>query len=81
MDYLIPRADDLPEFSIVLNDVPTAENPLGVKGAGEGPTTGSPPAMMNAILDALAPRGITALEMPVTPERIWGALRRGARSE
>ena len=75
MDYAIPRADDLPEFVSILNDVPTAENPLGVKGAGEGPTTGSPPAMMNAIIDALSAHGITHLDMPATSERVWRALR------
>ena len=74
MDYAIPRADELPNFVTILNDVPTEENPLGVKGAGEGPTTGAPPAMMNAILDALAAHGITHLDMPATPERVWRAL-------
>ena len=83
MDYAIPRADDFPQLVTILNDVPTEENPLGVKGAGEGPTTGSPPAMMNAILDALSEHGITHLDMPATAERIWRALRKvqtGARS-
>lgn len=75
MDYAIPRADELPEFVTILNDVPTAENPLGVKGAGEGPTTGSPPAMMNAIIDALSEHGITHLDMPATPERVWRVIR------
>lgn len=75
MDYLIPRADDLPAFRIGLNEVPTEDNPLGVKGAGEGPTTGSPPAIMNAILDALRPEGVHDLDMPATSERVWRALR------
>lgn len=79
MDYAIPRADDFPHFATILNDVPTAENPLGVKGAGEGPTTGSPPAMMNAIIDALSGHGITQLDMPATSERIWRALQKGPR--
>ena len=75
MDYAIPRADELPDFVSILNDVPTAENPLGVKGAGEGPTTGSPPAMMNAIINALSAHGITHLDMPATSERVWRLLR------
>lgn len=75
LDYAIPRADELPMFTTLLNDVPTKENTLGVKGAGEGPTTGSPPAMMNAILDALAERGITHIDLPATSEKIWHALR------
>ena len=75
MDYPIPRADELPTFRIGLNEVPTADNPLGVKGAGEGPTTGSPPAMMNAILDALRREGVHDVGMPATPERVWRALR------
>ena len=75
LDYFMPRADDFPMFSTHLNDVPTADNPLGVKGAGEGPTTGSPAAMLNAIVDALSPYGITHLDMPVTSERVWCAIR------
>ena len=75
MDYLMPRADDFPSFDTRINDIPTADNPLGAKGAGEGPTTGSPGAMMNAILNALASRGVTELDLPATPERVWQALR------
>ena len=78
MDYAIPCADELPAFVTILNDVPTAENPLGVKGAGEGPTTGSPPAMMNAIIDALGEYGITHIDMPATSERVWRLIRKAA---
>ncbi len=76
MDFALPRADDLPAFTTAFNVVPAADNPLGVKGIGEGPTTGSPPAVVNAVLDALAADGVTALDMPLTPERVWRALRR-----
>jgi carbon-monoxide dehydrogenase large subunit len=74
MDFAMPRADDLPMFTTVLDPVPGEDNPLGVKGIGEGPTTGSPPAVVNAVLDALLEVGVTALDMPLTPERIWRAL-------
>ncbi len=77
MDYAVPRADDLPALSTLLNEVPCPSNPLGVKGAGEGGTTGAPPAVVNAILDALRDRGIAHIDMPLTPERVWRALRAG----
>jgi carbon-monoxide dehydrogenase large subunit len=72
MDYALPRASDLPDFEVELVDVPCATNPLGVKGAGEAGTVGSPPAIMNAIVDALGGR---AIDMPATPERVWEALQ------
>jgi carbon-monoxide dehydrogenase large subunit len=74
MDFALPRADDLPPMATRFNPVAAEDNPLGVKGIGEGPTTGSPPAVVNAVLDALSARGVTALEMPLTPERVWRAL-------
>jgi aerobic carbon-monoxide dehydrogenase large subunit len=74
MDFALPRADDLPGFTTVCNPFPGADNPLGVKGIGEGPTTGSPPAVVNAVLDALGERGVSAIDMPLTPERVWRAL-------
>ena len=74
MDFAVPRADDLPSFTTAFNALPADDNPLGVKGIGEGPTTGSPPAVVNAVLDALSGRGVTALDMPLTPERVWRAL-------
>jgi aerobic carbon-monoxide dehydrogenase large subunit len=79
MDYAIPRAADLPSIAVVSRDVPSPTNALGVKGAGEGGTVGAPGALVHAILDALAPLGVTDLDMPVTPERVWQAIRR-ARS-
>ena len=56
------------------NEVPTNRNPLGVKGAGEAGTVGAMPSLMNAILNALAPIGVTNIEMPVTSERVWSAI-------
>jgi carbon-monoxide dehydrogenase large subunit len=82
MDYALPRADDLPPFESLLADVPSPSNPLGVKGAGESGTVAAPCAAIGAVLDALAPLGVTEIEMPATPERVWlaikEALRRGA---
>ena len=75
VDYAMPRADDLCAIEVKSHPVPTDQNPLGVKGAGEAGTVGAMPAVMNALLDALAERGIKDLPMPTTPERIWRALR------
>jgi len=78
MDYALPRAADLCGFEIGSNPVPTRLNPLGAKGAGEAGTVGAMPAVMNAILDALAPLGVASLDMPATPERVWRAMRGAA---
>jgi carbon-monoxide dehydrogenase large subunit len=75
MDYTLPRASDLPPLDIGFNGVATSANPLGVKGAGQAGAIAAPPAVMCAILDALAPRGVTHFDMPATPERIWRALQ------
>jgi carbon-monoxide dehydrogenase large subunit len=74
MDYTLPRADDLPDIEVDLIEVPCLTNPLGVKGAGEAGAVGSPPAVMNAIVDALTPVGVTHLDMPATPEKVWKAI-------
>jgi carbon-monoxide dehydrogenase large subunit len=74
MDYCLPRADDLPDIEVDLIEIPCATNPLGVKGAGEAGAVGSPPAVMNAVVDALIEDGVTHVDMPVTPERLWRAL-------
>jgi carbon-monoxide dehydrogenase large subunit len=74
MDYALPRADDLPAFDITLVERPTEANPLGVKGSGQAGCIAAPQTIMAAILDALRPEGVTALDMPATPERIWQAL-------
>jgi carbon-monoxide dehydrogenase large subunit len=75
MDYTMPRADDLPLFTVDSHEVLTKVNPLGAKGVGEAGTVGALPALMNAVNDALAPLGVRHLDMPVTPERVWRAIR------
>jgi carbon-monoxide dehydrogenase large subunit len=75
MDYAIPRAGDMCAIRIVSNPVPTPGNPLGAKGAGEAGCVGALPAVMLAILDALAPLGVRDLDMPATPERVWQAIQ------
>jgi carbon-monoxide dehydrogenase large subunit len=77
-DYALPRADDLPALEFAYNVVPCRTNPLGVKGAGEAGAIGAPPALVNAVVDALAELGITHLDMPLTPERVWAAIRAAA---
>jgi carbon-monoxide dehydrogenase large subunit len=72
MDYALPRASDLPDIEVDLIEVPCASNPLGVKGAGEAGAVGSPPAMINALVDALNGRPV---DMPATPERVWKLLQ------
>jgi carbon-monoxide dehydrogenase large subunit len=74
MDYALPRADDFPDIEVDLLEVPSASNPLGVKGAGEAGSVGSPPALINAIIDALSVDGVTHIDMPATPEAVWQAL-------
>jgi carbon-monoxide dehydrogenase large subunit len=74
MDYCMPRADSFPSFNVETNEVVSKGNPLGVKGGGEAGTTGALAAMMNAVLDALAPLGVTRLDMPATPYRVWQAI-------
>jgi aerobic carbon-monoxide dehydrogenase large subunit len=74
MDYAIPRADDVPVAEILHHDTPSPLNPLGAKGLGEAGTIGLPPAVVNAVVDALAPLGITHVDMPLTPARIWAKI-------
>ena len=78
MDYAMPRAMDLPAFELSMVELPTQANPLGVKGAGQAGCIGAPQTVIHAILDALRPLGVTHLDMPATPARIWHAIR-GAR--
>jgi carbon-monoxide dehydrogenase large subunit len=75
MDYFMPRAGDLPALSVHHHVVPCMTNPLGVKGAGESGVAGSLPSGVSAVLDALSSRGITHLDLPMTPQRIWSALQ------
>jgi carbon-monoxide dehydrogenase large subunit len=79
MDYAMPRADDICAIEVESHPVPTKLNPLGVKGAGEAGTVGGLPVIISAALDALAPLGITDIEMPLTSEKLWRAIR-GARA-
>jgi len=74
MDYSMPRADTMPYMHVTSNPVPTKRNPLGAKGAGEAGTVGALPAIINAVVDALAPLGVTSLDMPATSQRIWQAI-------
>ncbi|AMS42025.1 xanthine dehydrogenase family protein molybdopterin-binding subunit [Aminobacter sp. NyZ550] len=76
MDYTMPRADDLPSFQISTSNTPCPSNPLGIKGCGEAGAIGSPPAVINAITDAL---GHDNLTMPATPGKVWAALRAGTK--
>ncbi|MEC7842796.1 MAG: molybdopterin cofactor-binding domain-containing protein [Candidatus Latescibacterota bacterium] len=75
MDYAMPRADDLPSFETGRTVTPCPHNPLGAKGAGETGTIGSTPAVVNAVIDALWSLGVRHLEMPLTPQRVWQAIR------
>src|SRR5579871_732666 len=77
-DYCLPRADDLPPIEFAYNVVPCRTNPLGIKGAGEAGAIGAPPALVNAVVDALAPLGIDHIDMPVTPQRLWQVIRSAA---
>jgi carbon-monoxide dehydrogenase large subunit len=75
MDYAVPRADQLPSFDTARTVTPTPVNPLGIKGAGETGTIASTPAIANAVMDALAPLGIRHIDMPLTPQKLWTAMR------
>jgi carbon-monoxide dehydrogenase large subunit len=75
MDYALPRAGDLPPFDVTLAELPTAANPLGVKGSGQAGCIAAPQTIINAIVNALSPLGIDHIDMPATPERIWRAIR------
>ncbi len=75
MDYTLPVASQLPNFVTDLIETPSPTNPLGVKGVGEAGCIGGPPAIVNAVLDALAPLGITEIDMPLRPEKVWAMVR------
>ena len=75
LDYAMPRADDMPHMTLdYYEGSPTEKNPLGVKGAGEAGCCGAPPAIVNAVLDALKDHGVTHIEMPMTPEAVWRSI-------
>jgi len=73
-DYLVPSAADLPTFVTERTETPSTTNPLGVKGVGEAGTIASTPAVVNAVVDALRPLGVTDVEMPCTSQRVWRAI-------
>lgn len=75
MDYTVPTALELPEFIVDATETPSPTNPLGAKGVGESGCTGAPPTIVNAVLDALAPLGITTIDMPLRPEKIWSLIQ------
>lgn len=81
MDYPMPRASDLPMIGVVSNPVPSTNNALGIKGAGEAGTVGSLPAYINAVVDALSPLGVRHLDMPATPCRVWQAIHDAQRAD
>jgi carbon-monoxide dehydrogenase large subunit len=80
LDYCMPRADDVPSFRVTTTCTPCTHNILGVKGCGEAGAIGSPPAVINAVLDALAPLGVESLDMPATPLKVWQAIQHAKRA-
>ena len=80
MDYSLPRAENLPDIETWLDDTPTRTNALGVKGAGEAGTVAAPCAAISAVLDALAPLGVTDIDMPATSVRVWSAIQQARRA-
>jgi len=75
MDYCMPRADDLCSFTVATHNTMCTHNPLGSKGVGEVGAIGSTPAVINAVLDALAPVGVSDITMPATPHKVWQAIQ------
>jgi carbon-monoxide dehydrogenase large subunit len=81
MDYAMPRAQMLPSFTTELSQTPAPSNPLGVRAGGEGGTTPALAVVANAVVDALAGHGVTHVELPLTSERVWRAMREAKRSQ
>jgi carbon-monoxide dehydrogenase large subunit len=75
LDYAVPRAEHVPNITSLFQETPSPTNPIGVKGIGESGSIAAPPCMVHAVLDALSPFGITQLDMPLTPSRIWAAVQ------
>ena len=76
MDYAVPRADDMPAVMLDGTTTPSPLNPLGAKGVGEAGTIAAPPAIVNAVVDALSPLGVTAIDMPLGAEKLWRLIAR-----
>src|SRR5213079_2207946 len=81
MDYLLPTAWESPKFELGETVTPSPHHPLGAKGVGESPTVGSPAAYVNAVIDALSPYGVTNIDMPITSDKVWAALRAAGVTE
>jgi carbon-monoxide dehydrogenase large subunit len=79
-DYAMPRADNMPPFQVSFHELPATTNPLGIKGVGEAGAVPAPAAIINALIDALAPVGVTEVEMPATPASIWNAIEQAKLS-
>ncbi len=75
MDYLLPTSMEVPTFELGETVTPSPHHPLGVKGVGESATVGSPPAVVNAVIDALKPFGVKHADMPLTPAQVWMAMQ------
>jgi carbon-monoxide dehydrogenase large subunit len=81
MDYAMPKASALPSIDTKMEEIACKTNPLGVKGIGESGTIGAPPTIINAVIDALKPLGVTQLDMPATPLRVWEAIRNAEKAK
>ncbi len=75
MDYLVPSALEVPHSETGFTVTPSPHHPIGAKGVGESATVGSPPTVMNAVVDALEPYGVRHMDMPATPGRVWEAMQ------
>jgi carbon-monoxide dehydrogenase large subunit len=78
MDYALPKASDLPRFELARTETPSPHNPMGVKGIGEAGTIASTAAVVNAVMDALAPLGIKHVDMPLKPDKVWRAIQQAS---
>jgi carbon-monoxide dehydrogenase large subunit len=81
LDYAVPTAAMVPDYELELTETPSPNNPLGVKGVGESGAVAAPPAIVNAVLDALAPLGVRDLDMPLTSDRVWRAIQAAGNGE
>jgi carbon-monoxide dehydrogenase large subunit len=81
MDYAMPKASVLPSIDTKMEEIACKTNPLGVKGIGESGTIGAPPTIINAVIDALKPLGVTQIDMPATPHRVWEAIRNAEKAK
>jgi carbon-monoxide dehydrogenase large subunit len=80
MDYCMPRASDIKNLSLYDRPIPSPNNVLGVKGVGEAGTTGSVPTLANAIIDAIRSKGVTHMDVPFSPTRVWNAMAKGGKA-